>query len=153
MKKLVVLLSFVLSANAYAADAFQFNCNVGTQSLVSLDTIDVAPENFVVSVNVTVLEEQVPLYLIQANVTEGESAFIKSFFATDWVAPTQLSSKGSELLALLSFFYPVDVSKVKRLRAATPTDILDDLAYVEIENNDGSLLKLMFQGINPQECQ
>ena len=74
-------------------------------------------------------------------------------FATDWTPKSNLNKEGEDLLFLLSLFYGIDASSVTHLRAAVPSDILTDFAYLELLFADKSVTKLGFEGTSPEACK
>jgi hypothetical protein len=148
MKFLFTVLLFV-SSQAFAIDDYSFTCDIEGNIIQSLPGLKKAPVHPVVGLNIKVLKSEVPLYLIQASTSLGD----KNLFVTDWTSPSELSQDGLDLLDLLSIFMGVDTSNLESLRAGLPTDLLDSFAYLELKNNDGSILKLGFDGTTPYECQ
>ncbi len=149
MKSLMIILVSFFALTASAVEEFKFNCDLGGFTVDSTPGIQKAPESPVVGLNIKVLKEQVPLYLMKAKSTKGD----KDLFITDWTSPTKLSQEGIDLLDLLSFFFPVDPANVDSLRAGIPTNLLDTFAYLEIKDKNGQIIKLGFDGANPSECR
>lgn len=150
MKKWVLMLfTLVFAANVYAIDNYVFECDQNGVKVSSIAGIKKAPESPVVALNIKVLKEQVPLYLIQASF----DSTTKNLFVTDWVQENQLSEDGMDLLNLLSVFYGVDITNLQGVRAGLPTDLLDTFAYLELSRKDGSVTKIAFEGIDPTFCK
>jgi len=149
MRHLFVLLILTLSIPVFAVDEYAFVCDNSGIHAESLPGLKMAPNSPVVGLNIKVIEEQVPLFLIKANFNGVE----KNMFATDWVAPTELSQDGKDLLDLLGLFFNIQTQNVTSLRAAVPTDLLDSFAYLEVKESSGTITKLSFQGTLPAACQ
>jgi hypothetical protein len=148
MKYLLTMIVF-FAVNAHAVDDYNFTCDLDGNIVSSLPGLKKAPEHPVVGLNIKVLKNEVPLYLIQATTSFGD----KNIFVTDWVAPTELSQEGVDLLDLLSLFMGVDTSNLESLRAGLPTDLLDSFAYLELKDQSGLITKLAFDGTTPYTCQ
>lgn len=149
MKHLLTILStVVLASSAYAIDDYNFTCDMDGVQVKSLTGLKKAPESPVVSLNIKVIKNQVPLFLIQASFGQQ----VKNLFVTDWVAPTELSEDGNNLLDLLSVFLGVDTSNLQGLRAGIPSDLLDTFAYLELKDQSGTVTKLAFEGTSPSTC-
>ena len=154
MKTLAVLLTMAVSFQTMAFEDASFKCQVGSLTYTALPGVQRAPESPVVALQVKVLENQVPLFLVQADVELSPTETVKkNLFITDWTTTSNLSAEGQDLLSLLSFFYGVNTGSVEKLRAAIETDIVQEFAFLELVYVDGTSLKLGFEGINPQECQ
>ena len=148
MKHVLALVLF-FTVNANAMDDYNFTCDVDSDVIKSIPGLKKAPEHPVVGLKIKVLKNEVPLYLIKASTNAGE----KNLFVTDWVAPTELSQEGLDLLDLLSLFKGIDVSNLESLRAGLPTDLLDTFAYLELKDQSGSIYKLGFDGLTMYDCQ
>lgn len=154
MKLIITISALLFSINVWAVDEYSFQCAMESMTVNSLVGMKQAPDNPVVGLNIKVLSEEVPLYLIKADFKAQDGvAVAKDLFVTDWVSPDLLSAKGKDLLDLLSLFYGVETENLKSLRAAIPTNILEDFAYLELKNNNGTIKKLGFKGIDPTECK
>lgn len=153
--KLITLLSLLFSATSTwaAVDEYTFSCQIENTLVSSMPGMKQAPDNPVVGLNIKVLKSEVPLYLIKASFTTAGVAVEKDLFVTDWVKTDMLSAKGNDLLSLLSLFYGVDTANIKVLRAAIPSNILEDFAYLEIKDNSNVVKKLGFKGIDPTDCK
>jgi len=150
MKTLAILAISFFTVSAFAFEDYSFNCDLGSFTVQSVpNSTSKAPESPVVGLNIKVLKQQVPLFLMKAKSSNGD----KDLFITDWTSPTLLSEDGNNLLDLLGLFYPVDSSNIDSLRAGIPTNLLDTFAYIEIKDKQGNILKLGFDGTNPTECQ
>lgn len=149
MKFILFSLTMLVTQISFAFDPYEFTCDMNGSVVQSLPGIKKAPENPVVGLNIKVIKNQVPLFLIQANTPTGT----KNLFATDWVAKDQVSQEGLDLLDLLELFFNVKVANLKSLRAALPTDLLDGFAYVELLEDSGTVTKLGFEGTNPTVCK
>jgi hypothetical protein len=148
MKHVFALVLF-FAANVHAMDDYNFTCDVESDVITSIPGLKKAPESPVVGLKIKVLKSEVPLYLIKASTSNGD----KNLFVTDWVAPTELSQEGLDLLDLLSLFKGIDVSSLESLRAGLPTDLLDTFAYLELKDQSGSIYKLGFDGLTMYDCQ
>lgn len=148
MKYLLTMI-VCLAVNAHAVDDYNFTCDLDGNVITSIPGLKKAPEHPVVGLNIKVLQNEVPLYLIKATTSFGD----KNIFVTDWVAPTELSQEGLDLLDLLSLFMGVDTSNLESLRAGLPTDLLDSFAYLELKDQSGLITKLAFDGTTPYTCQ
>lgn len=148
MKYLITMIVF-FAANAYGVDDYNFTCDLNGNIVTSMPGLKKAPEHPVVGLKIKVLKSDVPLYLIKATTSLGD----KNIFVTDWVAPTELSQEGLDLLDLLSLFMGVDTSNLEALRAGLPTDLLDSFAYLELKDQSGTITKLGFDGTDPYQCQ
>lgn len=148
MKYLLTMIVF-FALNAQAVDDYNFTCDLDGNVITSVPGLKKAPEHPVVGLNIKVLKNEVPLYLIQATSSFGD----KNIFVTDWVAPTELSQEGLDLLDLLSLFMGVDTSTLESLRAGLPTDLLDSFAYLELKDQSGLITKLAFDGTTPYTCE
>lgn len=149
MKHLLSIIATLLFAgSAVAVDDYVFSCNVNGVAIQSILGMKKAPESPVVALNVKVLKQQVPLYVVQASFDQT----VKNLFVTDWQNPSILSSEGEDLLSLLSLFYDIKTDDLTSLRAGVPTDLLDTFAYLELKHTDGSVTKLAFEGIDPTPC-
>lgn len=154
MKLLISLFIFAFAVNAAAVEGADFKCQLAGQTIKSLPGLKKAPENYVVELKIKVITEQVPLYLINTELTSADGEVSeKALFLTDWTPKSNLSEEGEELLGLLSFFFGIDTSKVTELRAAMPTDLLDTFAYLELKDQSGNVTKLGFEGVNPEQCE
>lgn len=152
MKNLVVIFCVLFSGQAFAVDALNFNCNVGSQNIKTLPGLRLVPDNPVVRLHIKVIKNQTRLFVVPAETKSGQTTTPMNLVVSDWVAPDNVSSEGSDLLGLLSFFFSVDVGNIARMRASIPSDILSDFAYLEIEYKNGKVLKLGFDGTTPDEC-
>jgi hypothetical protein len=148
MKHVFALVLF-FAVNVNAVDDYNFICDVESDVITSIPGLKKAPESPVVGLKIKVLKSEVPLYLIKASTSNGE----KNLFVTDWVAPTELSQEGLDLLDLLSLFKGIDVSTLESLRAGLPTDLLDTFAYLELKDQSGIIYKLGFDGLTMYDCQ
>lgn len=150
MKYLVsILVAVFFTANAYGVDDYVFKCDQNGVLVESIIGLKKAPEHPVVGLNIKVLKQEVPLYVIQAKFGEA----VKNLFVTDWTSPTLLSDEGTDLLSLLNLFYGYKTDDLQSLRAGLPTDLLETFAYLELKHTDGTITKLAFEGIDPTECQ
>ena len=149
MKYLILMAMSFFAASAFGFDAYQFHCDLGSFTVDSTAGVTKAPESPVVALNIKVLTQQVPLFVMKAKSSTGD----KDLFVTDWTSPSLLSADGNNLLQLLAIFYPVDPNNIDSLRAAIPTNLLDTFAYIEIKDKKGVVLKLGFDGSNPSQCQ
>lgn len=153
MKLIITLTSLLVTTSALAVDPYSFNCDLSNGTKVeSVPGLKQAPDNPVVGLNIKVLKDEVPLFLVQAKFTSS-AAIVKSLFVTDWVTVDHLSQKGHDLLSLLSLVTSVDTDNVVSLRAAIPSDLLDDFAYLELKDKSGKVSKLGFKGIDPSTCK
>ena len=134
MKHVFALVLF-FAVNVNAVDDYSFSCDIESDIVTSIPGLKKAPESPVVGLKIKVLKNEVPLYLIKASTSASE----KNLFVTDWVAPTELSQEGIDLLDLLSLFKGIDVSNLESLRAGLPTDLLDTFAYLELKDQSGSI--------------
>ncbi len=148
MKHVFALVLF-FAVNVNAVDDYNFSCDIESDVIASIPGLKKAPESPVVGLKIKVLKSEVPLYLIKASTSNGD----KNLFVTDWVAPTELSQEGLDLLDLLSLFKGIDVSSLESLRAGLPTDLLDTFAYLELKDKSGSIYKLSFDGLTMYDCQ
>ncbi len=148
MKYLLTMIVF-FAVNAHAVDDYNFTCDLDGNIVTSIPGLKKAPEHPVVGLNIKVLKNEVPLYLIQATTSFGD----KNIFVTDWVSPTELSQEGLDLLDLLSLFMGVDTSNLESLRAGLPTDLLESFAYLELKDQSGLITKLAFDGTTPYTCE
>lgn len=148
MKHVFALVLF-FAVNVNAVDDYNFTCDVESDVITSIPGLKKAPESPVVGLKIKVIKNEVPLYLIKASTSNGE----KNLFVTDWVAPTELSQEGLDLLDLLSLFKGIDISTLESLRAGLPTDLLDTFAYLELKDQSGSIYKLGFDGLTMYDCQ
>ncbi len=149
MKYLFSILTIVFAANAYGVDDYVFKCDQNGVMIESIVGMKQAPEHPVVGLNIKVLKQQVPLYVIQAKFGEAT----KNLFVTDWAKPDMLSEEGTDLLSLLNLFYGYKTDDLESIRAGLPTDLLETFAYLELKQKDGTVTKLAFEGITPTECQ
>lgn len=149
MKQLFsILVAVLFTANAYAVEDYVFKCDQNGTIVESIVGMKQAPEHPVVGLNIKVLKQEVPLFVIQAKFNET----IKNLFVTDWTSPTLLSQEGTDLLSLLGLFYGIETGDLQSLRAGLPTDLLETFAYLELKHADGSVTKLAFEGIDPTVC-
>ena len=148
MKHVFALVLF-FAVNVSAVDDYNFTCDIESDVIASIPGLKKAPESPVVGLKIKVIKSEVPLYLIKASTSNGE----KNLIVTDWVAPTELSLEGLDLLDLLSLFKGIDVSTLESLRAGLPTDLLDTFAYLELKDQSGSIYKLGFDGLTMYDCQ
>lgn len=146
---LLVVVTLVFSASSFAVDDYVFECDQNGVIVKSIIGLKKAPEHPVVGLNIKVLKQQVPLYVVQASFDQT----VKNLFVTDWTSPSVLSSEGEDLLSLLSLFYGIETSDVTSLRAGVPTDLLETFAYLELKHSDNSVTKLAFEGIEPTTCK
>jgi hypothetical protein len=150
MKIFLSMFILFVSSSVFALDPYVFSCVQNGITTQSVPGVKKAPVSPVVNLNIKVLKNQVQLFMIKATTSDGKE---KSLFATDWVAPSELSPDGENLFNLLGLFYPVNMATLAGLRAALPTDLLDGFAYLELKDQSGSVLKLAFQGTSPSTCQ
>ncbi len=148
MKGIILSVITIFATSAFAVEDYKFNCDLGNFKVEGIKGISKAPDSPVVGLNIKVLKEQVPLYLMKAKSTNGD----KDLFITDWTSSSKLSQEGTDLLDLLGFFFPIDTANIDVLRAGLPTNLLDTFAYLEIKDKQGNILKLGFDGANPVEC-
>ncbi len=148
--KLLGIVLFFISTSAFAMDAYEFNCDLDGNVIQSLPGVKAAPEHPVVGLKIKVLKTDVPLYLMKATSSVSGN---KNIFVTDWIAPTELSQDGLDLLQLLQLFMNIDTSNLEGLRAGLPTDLLDTFAYLELKDQSGLITKLGFEGTTPYTCQ
>ncbi len=144
-----LVIFFVATVKVYAMDDYNFTCDIESDVITSIPGLKKAPEHPIVGLKIKVLKNEVPLYLIKATTITGE----KNFFVTDWVAPTELSQEGLDLLELLSLFMGVDTTTLESLRAGLPTDLLETFAYLELKDESGAITKLGFSDLTPYTCQ
>lgn len=149
MKFIFICMTSLFSVGAMALDDYNFSCDLGSYVIASKPGVKKAPESPVVGLNIKVLKQQVPLFLIKATANGAE----KDLFVTDWHPKSILSQSGEELLDLLSLFYGIDIGNLDKLRAGVPTNLLDSFAYLELKDNSGAITKLGFEGSNPSSCQ
>jgi len=150
MKLISIILVTVFSSVSFGAfEAYSFNCDMGSFKINSKPGVKKAPDNPVVGLNIKVLKEQVPLYLIKAD----QDGVEKDMFVTDWATPDKLSQDGVELFDLLGIFFGIDTSNLAFLRAGIPTNLLDSFAYLELKDKNGTVTKLGFEGVNPTSCK
>lgn len=149
MKYLMLMALSLFATSAFALDDYTFKCDMGSFTIAAQPGVKKASESPVVGLNIKVLKQQVPLFLIKATTSTGE----KNLFVTDWTPKSNVSEEGTELLDLLGFFYDIDVDTMESLRAGIPTDLLDTFAYLEVKDKSGKITKLGFEGSNPSECQ
>lgn len=149
--KLLGIVLFFMSTSAFALDAYDFNCDLDGKVIQSLPGAKAAPEHPVVGLKIKVLKnDNIPLYLMKAT---SSVAGDKNIFVTDWIAPTELSQDGLDLLQLLQLFMGIDTSNLESIRAGLPTDLLDTFAYLELKDPSGMITKLGFEGTTPYTCQ
>lgn len=149
--KILGIVLFFISSSAFALDAYEFNCDLDGNVIQSIPGAKPAPEHPVVGLKIKVLQnDNVPLYMMKATSSVSGN---KNIFVTDWIAPSELSQDGLDLLQLLQFFMGIDTSNLESLRAGLPTDLLDTFAYLELKDQSGLITKLGFDGTTPYTCQ
>lgn len=149
MKFLFLAVTTLFAANAFALDPYTFKCDVKGTIVEAVPGNKKAPEHPVVGLQIKVLKNQVPLFLIKAKFGAAD----KNMFVTDWTKRDNLSQDGLDLLELLSTFMEVKTDDVTELRAGLPTDLLEKFAYLELKRADGTVTKLGFEGSDPYTCQ